>query len=90
MGGKCYLEIGFANTVFHKRVRLLIFEAEFAESVVWAKTSQLMRLCIGALEGNTEQCKNMQFMHLSYRATFSCGWLTFQEEGTFTIRFHGF
>ena len=34
MAGKCYLEIDFANKIFHKRAILLIFEAEFTGSVV--------------------------------------------------------
>ena len=34
MVGKCCFEIGFAYLAFHNRDILLIFEAEFTESVV--------------------------------------------------------
>ena len=33
IAGKCHFEIGFANTAFHKRAKLLIFYAEYTESV---------------------------------------------------------
>ena len=68
------LRLVFANTVFHDRAILLIFDAEFTES--------------GALEGNADQRNSIQFMYLSYRAAFSCGWFNFQEKGTFMIRFY--
>ena len=53
------MKLVFANTVFHKIAIQIILEAEFTESVV------------GALQGNAEQRKSIQFMHISYRATFS-------------------
>ena len=34
MARKRYFDIDFANTVFHKRAILLIFEVEFKESVL--------------------------------------------------------
>ena len=56
---KCYAEMGFANTMLRKKAILLIFDAEFTESVVLAKTSKLRRLYIGALEENAEQRTNI-------------------------------
>ena len=35
---KCCVEMGFANTMLRKKAILLIFDAEFTESVVLAKT----------------------------------------------------
>ena len=55
MAGKRYLERSiFANTVSQKS-HFVIFETDFTESVLRAKTSKLRRLYIGILDGNAEQ-----------------------------------
>ena len=34
MAGACFIILAFANTVFHKRAMLLIFYAEYTESML--------------------------------------------------------